>query len=146
MFWDHPVFGVGPKNFGQTYAADYSGSGAWVAHSVYVQALAETGLVGTLSFLALLVMFLRLNARTRKHALASSPAGRRSFEYCLALGLDLALVGYLTSGAFLSVLFFPHIWILLGLSVAANTACANKQSAEQAEKQGQKRNFALAAS
>ncbi len=77
---------------------------------------------------------------------AGSPGGRRSFEYCLPLGLDLALVGYLASGAFLSVLFYPHLWILLGLSVAANTT-ANKQPEEQAaEKQSQERNFALAAS
>jgi putative inorganic carbon (hco3(-)) transporter len=145
MFWDHPVFGVGPENFGQVYAAYYGT--AWAPHSVYVQALAETGLVGTLSLLALLVLFLRLNARTRKFALASSPLGQRSFEYCLALGLDLALVGYLSSGAFLSVLFYPQLWTLLGLSVAANTAWANKQpEAQVAEKESQERNFALAAS
>ncbi len=150
MFWDYPVFGVGPDNFPQVYRTQYLDSPnavVFAAHSVYIQALAETGLVGTMSLVPLVVLFLRLNARTRKHALASSPAGRRSFEYCLALGLDLALVGYLASGAFLSVLYYPHLWILLGLSVAANTACANKLPQEQAaEKQSQERDFALAAS
>ncbi len=150
MFWDYPVFGVGPDNFPQVYRTQYLDSPnavVFAAHSVYIQALAETGLVGTASFAALVVLFLRLNARTRKHALASSPAGRRSFEYCLALGLDLVLVGYLASGAFLSVLYYPHLWILLGLSVAANTASANKLPQEQAaEKQSQERDFALAAS
>ena len=150
MFRDHPVFGVGPDNFPQVYRTQYLDSPnavVFAAHSVYIQALAETGLVGTALLVALVVLFLRLNARTRKHALASSPAGRRSFEYCLALGLDLALVGYLASGAFLSVLYYPHLWILLGLSVAANTASANKLPQEQAaEKQSQERDFALAAS
>jgi len=149
MFLDNPILGVGPENFGATYANNYLGEGGtgWVAHSVYVQTLAETGLMGSLSILAFLVLFLRLNARTRKQALASDPAGHRSFEYCLALGLDLALVGYLTSGAFLSVLYYPHLWILLGLSVAANSACVSRQPEEQAaEIQTQKRNFALAAS
>ena len=151
MFWEHPVFGVGPDNFGQTYAMKYSFEGipevAYAAHSLYIQALAESGLVGTASLLALLVLILRRNARTRKLALTSCPAGLRSFEYCLALGLDLALVGYLTSGAFLSVLYYPHLWILLGLSVAANTACTNKRSGQQAaELQSQKRDLVLAAS
>ena len=45
----------------------------------------------------------------------------------MALGLDLGLVGYLTSGAFLSVLYYPHLWILLGLSVAANRCLTNKE-------------------
>ena len=150
MFWDYPVLGVGPENFGQVYKTQYLGlptAAAPAAHSVYIEALAESGLVGAASLVALVVLFLRLNARTRKHALVSSPAGRRSFEYCVPLGLDLALVGYLTSGAFLSVLYYPHLWILLGLSVAANTACANQQPAEQAaEKESRERNFALAAS
>ncbi len=150
MFRHYPIFGVGPENFPQVYATQYSDPwyrARFAAHSVYIQALAETGLVGTTLLVALVVLFLRLNARTRKHALASSPAGRRSFEYCLPLGLDLALVGYLTSGAFLSVLYYPHLWILLGLSVAANTACATKQpEAQAAKKESQERNFALAAS
>jgi O-antigen ligase len=149
MFEDHPILGVGTGNFPQAYATSYANLsilGPPAPHSVYIQVLAESGLVGTVSLLALLVLLLRLNARTRRQALGSDPAVRRSFEYCLALGLDLALVGYLVSGAFLTVLYYPHLWILLGLSVAANTACTNKQPVDQpAELQSRKRNFALAA-
>ena len=137
MFEDNPVFGVGPGNFSAVNPSHY------VSHSVYIQVLAESGLVGTISFLAILILFLRINARTRKRALASNPAGRRSFEYCMAVGLDLALVGYLSSGAFLSVLYYPHLWILLGLSVAVNRCAANPAREEQAIDK-RSRNFALA--
>jgi hypothetical protein len=104
------------------------------------------GGVGTALFLTLLVLFLRLNARTRKRALASNPDGKRSFEYCLALGLDLALVGFLASGTFVSVLYYPHLWILLGLSIATHVACANKQPEQNATKKRPERTFALVSS
>jgi O-antigen ligase len=128
MFVDHPIVGVGPGNFPEAYAYEYGGVVQYVAHSTYIQALSESGLLGTICLALLIFLFLRLNARTRKSALASIPGGKHSFQYCLAVGLDLALVGYLASGAFVSVLYYPHLWILLGLSVAANAACTSRQS------------------
>jgi O-antigen ligase len=137
MFEENPIFGVGPGNFSVVNPSHY------VSHSLYIQVLAESGLVGTVPLAVILILFFRLNARTRKRALTSRSAGRRSFEYCMAFGLDLALVGYLTSGAFLSVLYYPHLWILLGLSVAVNRSLANKEPEEQAIEKPS-RSFALA--
>jgi putative inorganic carbon (hco3(-)) transporter len=129
MFSDYPVFGVGPGNFPTMYAMQYSDTGkAWACHSIYVQALSESGVAGTAVFAALLILTLRLNSRTRKLVIDRLGSdGKRTFEYCLAIGLDLALVGYLASGAFLAVLYYPHLWILLGLSVATHRVCANLQ-------------------
>jgi O-antigen ligase len=111
--WKHnPVFGIGPGIFA------FENPFHMVSHSVYIQVLAESGLVGTLSWTVMLLLFFKVNWRTRKRMLASGPEGRRSLEYCLALGLDLGMVGYLSSGAFLAVLYYPHFWILLSLSVA----------------------------
>jgi O-antigen ligase len=139
MFEDNPIFGVGPGNFTQVNGAHRA------AHSLYIQALSESGLVGSIAIVTLWILFFRMNARTRKQALATDAAGHRSFEYCLAFGLNLALVGYLASGAFLSVLYYPHLWILLGLSVAVNRCSANKQLKELAGENRSQRNFALAA-
>jgi putative inorganic carbon (hco3(-)) transporter len=156
MFEEHPLFGVGLGNFGRVYSEDYSfedpdaargNTGAeWVPHSIYVQALSETGLAGSIPLLALWVMFFRLNSRTRRR-LAALGLDRRSFDYRLSIGLDMAMVGYLVSGAFIAVLYYPHLWILLGLSVGLHMACQRKQpAAELAESRGQQRKFALAAS
>jgi len=139
MFEENPILGVGPGNFSVMNPTHF------VSHSLYIQVLAESGAVGTIALVVILVLFFRLNARTRKRALASRSAGRQSFEYCMAFGLDLALVGYLTSGAFLSVLYYPHLWILLGLSVAANRCLANKEPEEQSVAK-RSRTFALATS
>lgn len=124
--WEHnPIFGVGPDNFMVVNPYHY------VSHSLYIQVLAESGTIGSLCFLAMLFQFLRLNARTRRRALECRAAGKRSFEYCLAFGLDLGMVGYLTSGAFLAVFYYPHLWIMLGLSVALNKSLNNKESEPQ---------------
>jgi putative inorganic carbon (hco3(-)) transporter len=138
MFADNPIFGIGPGNFIEAEPNHRA------CHSLYIQVLSESGFAGTAALAAILVLFLRLNAQTRKRALASGPDGRRSFEFCLAFGLNLALVGYLSSGAFLSVLYYLHLWILLGLSVAVNRCSANMQPEELAVENRSQRNFALA--
>ena len=151
MFLDHPIIGVGPDNFALTRATYYADTDphptATEAHNTFVQAFTDLGLLGGGSFLMLLLFFLRLNSRTRKRLLASTTGGTRSFEYCLAACLDLALVGFLSSGFFHSSLYYPHLWLLLGLSGGLNTACLQKQLAPaMAMLQDQRRKLALTAS
>jgi O-antigen ligase len=134
MFHDHPLLGVGPGNFGSQFDSRYDAStqvaGTWAPHSIYVQSLSELGLLGTLPLLAVWILFFRMNARTRKMLLSLSEDARRSFEFRLSWGLDLAMVGFLTSGAFLTVLYYPHLWVLLGLSAGLHTACAKRAMSE----------------
>ena len=138
MFRDNPIVGVGIANFGPTRLEKYAQPGdttyGFVPHSIYIEVLSELGLAGMIPFLALVVLFFRLNARSRKILLALGDERRRSYEYCLSLGLDLALIGYLTSGAFIAVFYYPHLWILLGLSTGLYGACCRiQQDATKAE-------------
>ena len=149
MFEHHPVFGVGLENFGSTYIGEYGGSTAigtvHVEHSIYVQALAETGLAGALPLVCLWILFLSVNRRTRKHLKSLGLANRTCFEYRLSVGLDLAFVGYMVSGAFITVLFYPHLWYMLGLCVALNANCFAKQPAgARTERPERARSLALA--
>jgi putative inorganic carbon (hco3(-)) transporter len=149
MFGHHPIFGVGLNNFGPIYITDYEGSEmtgtVHVEHSIYVQALAETGLAGALPWMALCVLFFSVNRRTRKLLKSLGWANRTCFEYRLSVGLDLALTGYMVSGAFITVLFYPHFWYLLGLCVALNANCLAKQPApKRAEHPERARSLALA--
>jgi len=155
MFQDNPVFGVGLGNFPQTFATRYYdpstkrsyASAEWVPHSIYIQALSELGVTGSLPLLAILFLFFRLNGLTRKRLQTIGFGNRRNFEYRLSLGLDLALVAYLVSGAFLTVLYYPHLWILLGFSVALHTACLNKRpETSVAQPSDEERALVLAAS
>jgi putative inorganic carbon (hco3(-)) transporter len=138
MFFEHPVFGVGVANYGRVYFINYPNyieeeprerwfpRAEWVPHSTYIQTLSELGLAGAIPLLMLGIVFFGVNAHTRRHLKAVGLADRSSFEYRLVMGLDLAMVGYLVSGAFIAVLYYPHFWLLLGLSVALNTACLQK--------------------
>lgn len=150
MLWDHPIIGVGPWNFARTRMKYYAGGDpnprATLAHNTFVEAVVDLGLLGGVPFLMLLLLYLRLNAQTRKYLLALGAERRRGFEYCLALGLDLALVGFLTAGFFHSALYYPQLWLLLGLSVGLHSTCTQIQAEKLPIPQDPRRGFALAAS
>lgn len=128
MFLDHPLFGVGPGNYPIVRKESYPIPNVRmdqfmsVAHSTYIEALSELGFAGALIILLLWLSFFRLNAQTRALVLRRDPKDKYSLEYCLACGLDLGLVGFLASAAFVSVLWYPHIFILLAISVSLHRA------------------------
>jgi O-antigen ligase len=134
MFRDHPLLGVGPANFPLSYSEKYAEPGddpsSWVPHSIYMQALSELGLVGTIPVMLLFLSCFRLNARTRKYLAEQGSGKPKEFDYFLALGLDMALVGFMVSGAFLTVLYYPHLWVILGLSVGLHTAVTSRAVGE----------------
>ena len=135
MFRDHPLLGVGPGNYPQSYSETYAGTGedasTWVPHSIYIESLSELGAAGTLPVLILMLLCFRLNLRTRKR-LDPKRSAREQFEFFLAYGLDLALIGYMVSGAFLAVLYYPHLWIILGISVGLHLAITSRQASQTA--------------
>jgi len=151
MFRDHPLLGVGPGNYPPSYAERYADPdqdpSSWVPHSIYVQALSELGLAGMTSVFLLFLGCFQLNARTRKHLVEQGAGKRKSFDYFLAMGLDLALVGYMVSGAFLAVLYYPHLWVILGLSVGLHSAITSMPIGEKGfEAAGAGQNLALTGS
>lgn len=129
MWADYPLLGVGPSNFQFVRAAEYPIADteleklAYVCHSQFIQILSELGTLGALGLVILLAAFFRVNSSVRKRILMRG-GNRQCWEYCLAAGLDLAMIGYLVSGAFVSVFWYPHIWILSGLAVGLNSAAA----------------------
>ncbi len=130
MFKDHPVLGVGPANFPMVRSEHYATPDLppknTVPHSTYVEILSQLGALGLLCVLALWVSIFRVNSRTRKLLLARGPEQRRTMEYCLATGLDLALIGFMGSGAFVAVFTYPHIWLLAGLTAGLHVAAGQE--------------------
>jgi O-antigen ligase len=111
---------VGPGNFSVTRGAQNLSE--TVAHSTYIETLSEYGLAGLLPVAIAVFAFFLLNSRTRRQIMAREKEVTHKFEYCLSFGLDLAMIGYLVSGAFVSVLTYPHLWLLMALSVGLNAA------------------------
>lgn len=123
----YPVLGVGYKNWQIADRQFFDGNGL-LSHNIFIECLSELGYAGLTVFVLLIFSTFASNSQTRKLALTSGLTENR-FMYYMAHGLDAALIGYLVSGFFVTVLFYPYFWINLSLTVALNsiakTRCVN---------------------
>lgn len=155
MFVDNPIMGVGQGNFpyefrryevegGFSHGLHGRSRAGRAAHSLYFTLLPELGLLGIALWLLILYHFFR-ETRLTRHLIgacgpprsgASPPLPRargRLTElekaFHLTMALEASAVAYLISGLFLSVLYYPTPWLLLGFAVtlrkAVGRACAN---------------------
>ena len=112
----HPLLGIGYDNWMPYYTARYNPEGQ-LPHNIFFEAAAELGYVGLLVFIALIVYVFWENAQTRKVTGQRGPAPNR-FLYFMSYGFDGALIGYLVSGFFVTVLFYPYFWVNMGFTLA----------------------------
>lgn len=142
VFLDHPLIGVGPGNVSfhlTRYQAEeevlYRRSlfGRPV-HSLYLTLIPEMGLVGILLFSVMLYyshndarkifkkekdLFLqREETRIKLDSETLIMKQLRELRF-ISLGINGALLGYLVSGGFISVFYYPHFWILTAVMVAS---------------------------
>jgi O-antigen ligase len=116
----HPLFGLGLNNF-SVYYAFVTGKDNWGPHSFYVALIVETGVVGTLAFLAFLgYVFYRLRLAIRigkALALAREWVARRVLP--LSWGMTAALVGTMAANFFYLTMQFYYFYafVMLALSV-----------------------------
>jgi len=128
-YLDNPLIGVGPGNINwvigeyEDFEPGSKSHNGRAVHSLYLTVIAEMGTVGALLFLALLLANardLRAVIRTRGQARAPALDG-----YARAVACSIG--AYLACGAFLSVLWYPHLYFLTGLTVAlARTSRAGR--------------------
>lgn len=141
VFLDHPVLGVGPGNAG-VWLPDYDvgrGERHWgrVLHSLYFTLLSEQGLVGVCIFGGILyvcwknIKYVEKAYRNRASILNSLHGQERlqavvSRElrevHVIAHSLVGGFVGYLSSGAFLTVLYYGWFWMLVMYTVIVYNA------------------------
>ena len=139
MFLANPVIGVGQGNYPWTFK-EYEGLTSWSgrslggrqAHSAYFTLLPELGLIGTCLFIGLLwgcykntraveMISRALAARAPSGSAVNSSADARSITY-LAQAMEGGIVGYLVSSIFISTLYYPSFWILMGFVTALRNA------------------------
>lgn len=136
MFLANPMFGIGQGNFPWTIG-EYMGGRTWQtkslagrqAHSLYFTLMPELGLVGILIFGTMIVLNYR-DTRVRQLVPSGLPAMKRrreneqlndpEFTRASLFGNAIlgGLLGYLITSAFISTLYYPTFWILMGLAVA----------------------------
>jgi putative inorganic carbon (hco3(-)) transporter len=116
-----PLWGVGAGNFPNNftrYAPGLEGGGRWkTAHSIYFLQLGELGVPG----LALLITFIVSNLMSNRRLSKRIPATLPDRATCvnLLVSMSAGMLAYAVAGAFLSAAYYPHIFVLFGLSVAA---------------------------
>ena len=131
MARERPILGVGYNNW-TVYHQDHfpSGRGSLLSHNIFVQVGATLGYTGLLAFLFMIAAKFRVNWQTRR--LARKTPGDNRFAYPMAFGLDGAMVGYLASGFFVTVFYYPYFWVNLAMTIALHRAMVAK--ARQARK------------
>jgi O-antigen ligase len=123
-YWRHglqiaaefPLLGIGYKNW-MPYYRDHFNPEGQLPHNILVECVAELGVAGLLSFVALVVATFVANHRVRRRTNPRGAAPDR-FAYYMAYGLDGALIGYLVSAQFVTVLFYPYFWVNFAFTIA----------------------------
>ena len=126
MFAANPIFGVGPGNFrwvvgdyqskDQLDKYDRSLGGSIIAHSLFVEMLAELGVTGVCLFVILLwYTFRDLREVRRVESLR---------HYADAIGGSI--VACLVNGLFLSLFYFSYVWLFVALAVAIRHVAENQ--------------------
>jgi O-antigen ligase len=131
MFLDNPVMGVGQGNYpfrfreyeiksGFSKGLEGRSRAGRAAHSLYFTLLPELGVAGAIIFFLMLYAVYKDTRAIRKISKGDYP--RFPFDksklFYLSLAMEASLIGYLVSGFFISVLYYPSFWILMGFVLA----------------------------
>jgi len=139
---DHPILGVGPNCFSSAYGryleqGKFKGdiwrgasTGKWnVAHNSFLQVLVEMGLPGFLVFMAIIIFTFK-NFKKLKILHSEGRISERLESQVIAL--EMALVGFLACGFFLSHAYASIMYLIFILSGAmvsiASYNVSNKES------------------
>jgi O-antigen ligase len=133
MALDHPVAGVGAGNFSAHFDEYSDGVGARARiyqdpgerafpHSLYLEILAETGVVGLLAFALVVAAAFRGALAAARRFRAGGDDASRLLAHAQAIGL----VGFLTSSLILHGDYPHYLWLYLGLCVAASRVAARE--------------------
>lgn len=115
MIKEHPFFGVGyfnfPSYFARYYPDDVLNEGAELPHNIIIQVGTDTGVIGLAIFLALILIALKKAQKFR--------AGRcESNQKLIGTCANLSLIGFVVAGQFVTVAYYPFLWIHLALLIA----------------------------
>lgn len=128
MIKEHPVTGVGYFNFApyfeRTYPEDLFFGNAQLPHNIFIQVATDTGLIGLFIFIFLLCQGLKLG----KNLKSKFPDnGWGAIGRCA----NISLIGFVVAGQFVTVAYYPFLWIHLALMVSLDNALKNSNLKEK---------------
>lgn len=133
MLAKHPLQGVGTGHFAVKLGTEFrppefgDKNLPWLtAHSVYFLLIGELGVPGITFLLAMLIGNFLINNRLLRDARA-----KQSELAALFVMLNGSLIAFAVGGAFLSVAYYPHLYVLAGLWTAAYFIYQREQSQQR---------------
>lgn len=149
MFLANPIIGVGQGNFPWTFE-EYEGGRTHMdrsragraAHSMYFTLIPEMGLTGISIFLAMLVSNRRdikaieriVAARSRQEGDDGSKRVKHDI-LLIARAMEGSMVGFLVSSVFISTLWYPSFWVMMGFIVALRNVTLSRFGVATSQKQ-----------
>lgn len=133
MFYSNPIIGIGQSNFPWTVDIYEAGEkfhdrsfGGRQAHSAWVTLIAELGLAGILIVGGMLFQCYRDLAFVRRTLTPRQVRGEHGkimkagedVRVYLAKAMEGSLIGFIVSGVFISILWYPSMWIMMAFVVA----------------------------
>ncbi len=123
MATTYPITGVGSGHFAVSIGNEFrprelnAGSTYMNAHSMYFLILGELGFPGIIFFLSVILTNYARNQRNLRRARGSPDDESKNFAG-LFIYMNAGFIGFCIAGAFLSVTYFPHLYMLAGLFTA----------------------------
>lgn len=122
-----PAFGVGLANWpawAKVNCPELIGAKGWgedmeVLHNTYMEAATELGLAGGTAFGLLLLQVYVTNCQSLRLARARQD----HFLEATAIGLNGSLIAFMAPSYFMSVLYYPYVWILLAMTLCLSALC-----------------------
>ncbi|PZN33942.1 MAG: hypothetical protein DIU71_03835 [Proteobacteria bacterium] len=118
MIQEHPLLGVGFFNFAPYYAQhhpeDVLFGSAQLPHNIFVQVGTDAGFLGLTVYGLLILAGFRATRQIRRR-LKDRPD---HWIYGVSLGYDAAFIGFLIAGQFVTIGYYPFMWVLLAFIIA----------------------------
>ena len=141
MYWEHgwemmkeyPTFGVGYFNFIPYYDVYYSYDLLFpepeLAHNIFIQVGADLGFIGLGVYLILIWLGFSIPRRAKKQLIAMGLED--DWRVQIARGLALGFLAFIIAGQFVSIVYYPWMYMHLALScVLLNSVATTKRELE----------------
>lgn len=126
MLQDHPAIGVGYFNFVPYYERFYTDDmlypNAQLAHNILIQVGADLGYIGLGLYLALIILMFWETHKLSKLA----PKTGSDLLTRLPKHLNISFIGFVIAGQFVSVVYYPFMWIHLSFVVCVGYIIRSK--------------------
>ncbi len=128
MFLDHPLIGVGKGNYPDYYVEYAQKTGVspsrqvFSPHNLYLEVLAEHGLLGALIFGAMLYQMLKRPLS----AYADLKKAGLTEQAQLFRGVAYGIIAFLVGSFFLHGAFPRYLWLLFGIALASENIARNE--------------------